>query len=167
MLNKIRNIRGMKYVFEILIFLLIIFAVKTYLQRNLLDGTPPALAGTFITGQKLDSQTLQGKPYLLHFWASWCGVCSLEERSINAISKDYKVVSVAMQSGDAELVNEHMNENDLHFPTIVDEDGEIARSYGVFAVPVSYIINSKGEIAFAESGYTTEWGLRLRLWLAN
>lgn len=167
MLKKLLKIRGMKLVLEILFVVLFIWGVKTYLQRNLLDGTPPTLSGTFVTGQQLAPETLKGKPYLLHFWASWCGVCSLEQSSIDAISKDYTVISVAMQSGDAELINEHMNENNLHFPVIVDEDGELAKKYGVFAVPVTYVINSEGDIAFAESGYTTEWGLRVRLWLAK
>ena len=167
MLVKLLKRHGKKWLIEILLLITVLFVVKTWLQRNLLDGTPPPLSGTFLTGQSVNSNTLKGKTYLLHFWASWCRVCRLEQDNIQAISEDYPVISVAMQSGDAVLVNEYMNENGLHFPVIIDEDGALSRRFGVQAVPVSYVINSKGRIAFAESGYTTEWGLRLRLWLAD
>jgi hypothetical protein len=34
-------------------------------------------------------------------------------------------------------------------------------------VPVSFILSPNGEIAYVETGYTTEAGLRLRLWLST
>ena len=43
----------------------------------------------------------------------------------------------------------------------------MARRYGVGGVPASFILDADGRIAFHERGYTTQWGLRLRLWLAK
>jgi hypothetical protein len=37
----------------------------------------------------------------------------------------------------------------------------------VHAVPASFIIDAEGNIRFVEIGFTTEMGLRLRLWLAQ
>jgi alkyl hydroperoxide reductase subunit AhpC len=51
--------------------------------------------------------------------------------------------------------------------TIVDNDGELARQYGVIGVPTSYILDSEGSIRFSEVGMSSAWGLRFRLWLAE
>jgi alkyl hydroperoxide reductase subunit AhpC len=48
-----------------------------------------------------------------------------------------------------------------------DEDGWISEKWGVHAVPASFIIDRTGRIRFVEVGYTTEIGLRLRLWWAG
>jgi len=60
-----------------------------------------------------------------------------------------------------------MEENNLSYPVIIDEDGILAKQYGVRGVPASFIVNPEGIIAFTEIGYTTNWGLRIRLWLAQ
>jgi thioredoxin-related protein len=47
-----------------------------------------------------------------------------------------------------------------------DQQGLIANAYGVSAVPAVFFTDSNGKIVFTTSGYTSELGLRLRLWLA-
>jgi peroxiredoxin len=91
----------------------------------------------------------------------------LEQNAIDSISKNHTVVSIAMNSGNAIEVNTYLQENNLNFPVIVDEYGDIAKQFGVRGVPTSFIIDAEGNIAFSEMGYTTGWGLRLRLWMAG
>jgi alkyl hydroperoxide reductase subunit AhpC len=71
-----------------------------------------------------------------------------------------------MQSGTAEEVKAYMARQKIKFPVVLDPDGTFARRYGAVAVPASFIIDGKGKVRFVEFGYTTEIGLRLRLWLA-
>ena len=52
-------------------------------------------------------------------------------------------------------------------PVLMDEDGEIARSWGVSGVPATFVVNTSGDISHAGMGYATELGMRLRLWLAE
>lgn len=159
--------RTVRLAIELGIIVAVFLLLKTWLQRDLVKGTPPSLQGKLLNGRHFDMQTLRGKPALIHFWASWCGICKLEQSSINAISKDYTVVSVAMNSGTAEEVSRYMAENQLTFPVINDPTGAIAERYGVRAVPASFILNPQGTISFKETGYTSNWGLRIRLWLAG
>lgn len=167
MFKKLLQHRGIKLTLEILILILIYFAIKAYMQRDLIEGAAPAIQSTFLNGQAINLQTYQGKPLLLHFWAIWCGVCKLEEDSIQAISKDHPVVTVAMSSGSNKEIEAYLKDNDLSFPVINDNDGELAQRYGVSGVPASFIINADGQISYTEVGYTTGWGLRFRLWLAE
>ncbi|MEJ2665466.1 MAG: protein disulfide oxidoreductase, partial [Spirochaetia bacterium] len=55
----------------------------------------------------------------------------------------------------------------LHKTTINDITGKLAGLYGVTGVPSFFILDGKGQIRFIERGYTTSFGLRLRLMLAN
>lgn len=165
-LRKLLKIRGVKPAIEICLLLLIFIALKSWMQRDMIEGAPPELQGSLLSGQKVNLQSLKGEPVLLHFWASWCGICKLEQDSIEAISKDYTVISIAMKSGSKDEIIQYMQKNQLSFPVIADKQGDIAERYGVSAVPASFIINSEGRIDFKETGYTTGWGLRIRLWLA-
>ena len=166
-LQSLLKIRGVKTALELGLIFLIFIVLKTWLQRSMIEGVPPLIQASTLSGQPFDIQALKGKPLLVHFWASWCGVCKLEQDSIEAISKDHTIITIAMKSGTADEVRHYMQQHQLSFPVINDPEGKITYSYGVHAVPASFILNPQGEIAFRESGYTTGWGLRIRLWLAK
>ncbi len=166
-LQKLLKIRGIKFTIEICLILLVFTIIKTWMQRNMIEGTPPAIQASLLDGKHFDLQSIKGKTTLVHFWATWCGICKLEQDSINAISKAHTVITIAMKSGNATEIRQYMLKHKLSFPVIVDAEGHIAKQYGVQAVPASFIINPQGKISFRETGYTSNWGLRIRLWLAG
>jgi len=143
------------------------FVAKTYLQRNMASGVAPEISAQLLNGNPVLLSQYRGKPLLLHFWASWCSICNIEHDSIQSLSQSYPLISVAMASGDVLQVQEYMTSNSLTFPTIADANSAISRKFGVTAVPANFILNPQGKIVFTETGYTSEWGLRLRLWLAG
>lgn len=165
-LRKVLKIRGVKALLEIGLILLLFILLKTWLQRNMVSGPAPTIQARLLDGRDIDSVSLRGKPLLIHFWASWCNICRLEQASIESISHDHAVITIAMNSGNAAEVRQYMAQHHLAFPVVNDPDGTLARRYGVRAVPASFIVNPAGEIVFRERGYTTGWGLRLRLWWA-
>lgn len=91
----------------------------------------------------------------------------MEEDSIASISEDHEVITVAMNSGNDMEITAYLEEQGLSFPVVVDEHGLIAERFGVKGVPTSFIIDPDGSIDFTEVGFTTELGLRTRLWLAG
>ena len=166
-LGQIKNHWAAKFTLQFLLVLLVFLAIKTYQQRHLVQGTAPPIDGVLLNGQKINLQTYQGQPVLVHFWATWCSVCKMEQNSIEAISKKHAVVTIAMNSGPELDVKKYLQDHNLTFPVLVDENGIIAKQFGVHGVPTSFVINPTGAIAFTEVGYTTGWGLRLRLWFAG
>ena len=166
-LKPILKIRAVKLILELAVIVLVFIAIKSFMQRSLIDGPLPHIQGHLLDGQPVHTQTFKGEPLLLHFWATWCPVCKMEQDSINDISKDHNVITIAMNSGNDLEVQAFLEENNLSFPVILDEDGTIAQRFGVSGVPTSFIVGADGDIAFTEVGYTTNWGLRLRLWLAD
>ena len=120
--------------------------------------------GRALDGSPLSLSSLQGRPVLVHFWATWCPVCRLGDANIQAVSQHHAVLTVATQSGDVTALRKYMDERGLDFPVMLDESGFLAARYGVRGVPVSFIVDAASQIRFVEVGYTTELGLRARLW---
>lgn len=152
---------------EAAILLAVLTGVHWYRAQALIEGSAPALQGRLVAdGQPASLQFPTDGPLLVHFWATWCPVCKLEEGTINALSQRYSVLSVAMQSGHADEVGGYLKAHELSFPTIADPSGAIAAEWGVQAVPVSFILDRNGRIRYRSVGYSTGLGLRARLWLA-
>lgn len=148
-------------------FLLVYLAAHTYSQRHLISGSAPRFDAVTMQGVTVNSNSWKDKPVLLHFWATWCPVCKLEQGMINELAKDYRVITVAMNSGGQDAIEHYLNENELNFPVIVDPQGELARKFGVRGVPTGFVIDQTGRIRFKEIGLTTNWGWRIRLNLAE
>jgi thiol-disulfide isomerase/thioredoxin len=125
------------------------------------------LTGTTLNGTAASLETFRGRPGIIEFWASWCEACQAMSANIASVAKDHPVITVASLSGSAERVGTYLNDNRLSFPVVVDPQGRLAASYGVSAFPTVVIIDKRGKILFTESGYTTELGLRARLWFAQ
>jgi hypothetical protein len=60
-----------------------------------------------------------------------------------------------------------MRESGYRWPTLPDPNGEILKKYGLPGTPAFIIINPAGDIRFVSVGFTSEIGLRLRLWWAS
>lgn len=86
--------------------------------------------------------------------------------AIAAIAKDHPVVTVALQSGTHEELRRLMRDLGHDFPVIPDPDGQLAHRWGVSGVPTTFVVDAAGRIRQASVGVGTEWGLRLRLWIA-
>jgi peroxiredoxin len=162
-----RTWRYWRWVRDAGIALLLLIGIRMYQQRNMPKGAAPALSGSDLSGAPVSLADYRGKPVLLHFWATWCGVCKVEQHNIDAVARDLPVLSVASQSGDASEVAAFVREHGIAPRVIVDEESALARRFGVRAFPASFVIDGNGAIRHVEVGYTTELGLRLRMWLAR
>jgi len=162
-----RNRRYLIWGAELLIFVLVYVGVRAWLQRDMVEGPAPAIEVVSVEGQPISLEDYRGKPLLIHFWASWCGICGLEQGTITDLQEDWQVLTIAMQSGNASDIRKHMQEESLDWVVIADPDGGIARRYGVRGVPANFILDAEGNVRFRESGFTTGLGLKARLWTAG
>lgn len=166
--GKTRAAKWRGYAINACLFVVIIFGVRAWQQRDMASGPAPALQGLTLAGQPYTLPHHPPRPLLVHFWATWCPVCRTEQGTIAAIAHDRPdTITIAMQSGAPEEVARYMKEQGIAFPVLNDADGSLARAWGAHAVPASFIVAPDGEIRFVEVGYTTGLGLRLRLWLAG
>lgn len=149
---------------SLVLFIAIVIGVRVWQQRDLPSGAAPPVSGGLLTASELDWRAYRGKPMLLHFWATWCGICEAENDSINEIARDWPVLTVAMSSGSDDEVRAYMEQHGLDFPVLNDQNGVLAAQYGITGVPASFFLDGAGNIRFTEIGYTTGMGMRMRLW---
>lgn len=161
-----RRPRRWRWLRDIALLLLVFVAIQWWQARDLVAGTAPPLVGHLLDGTPYQLDVTHG-PYLVHFWATWCPVCRLEQDSIARIAAGAPVITVATTSGDAQEVAAYLAEHGLAIPVLMDEGGGIARSWGVRGVPATFVVDVDGGVRFAGLGYSTELGLRFRLWLAD
>jgi peroxiredoxin len=163
--KKKRPVR--RWIANLLLILAVFIGIQWWQARPLASGPAPDLKARLVTGEAIDLGQYRGKTVLVHFWAEWCPVCRAEQGNIQAIAEDFPVVTIAMQSGGASAIREHMAEQGIDFATIADPRAEISGAWGVTAVPTSFVVDPEGVIRFTAVGYTTEPGLRTRLWLVD
>ncbi|MCW8933736.1 MAG: redoxin family protein [Gammaproteobacteria bacterium] len=155
----------LKIVLQIIIVLVVYFSIRAWQSVGNIQGLAPVILATSLNNEKIDSRDFQDKPLLIHFWATWCPICQFENDNIENIAKDYQVISIASWSEGTAEVRKYLKDEHLNLPiVIVDEDAEWAKVFAVKGVPTSFIVDKKGVIQFIERGYTSEMGLRFRLW---
>lgn len=160
------------YLANLLLVLLVFTGVQLWQTRDVPSGLAPDLPVTLLQVDGSQASTTlsawrarhPGQAVVIHFWADWCPICRTEEHSITRLARDWPVLTVAMQSGDAAKVNATLRKRDLPWPTVIDPRGEITRAHGLQAVPAFLLIDGQGRIRTPAVGYTTEIGMRLRLW---
>jgi len=158
--------RYLRYAAEIGLVLAIYAGFRVYQLRDAPTGPAPALSATGIDGAALSILPTE-EPVLVHFWATWCGVCEAEEDNIHSVADGHRVITVASQSGTPGAVSAYLADHELAFPVVNDPRGSIAQAWGVRAFPTSFIVDPDGQIRHVEVGYTSTLGLRARLWLAG
>lgn len=161
------NKKYYRWIAEITLIIVVITGLRFWMQRDIVSGLAPTINALTLSGQNYNLFQDKRRPILIHFWATWCPVCKLEQSNIENISKKYPVITVAMQSGNNNELKHFMQEEKLSFNVINDENGKLSKAYRIKGVPVSFIVNKNNEIEFVEVGYTTELGLQMRLWWAG
>jgi thiol-disulfide isomerase/thioredoxin len=165
--------RGKRLAIELAVFVAIFVAVRAWQRRGVIEGAAPRLEGVDVLGERVALARGSGGPTLVHFWATWCGVCEAMDGNVAAVAEDTNVITVAVRSGDARAIVASLEEEGLvtndrpAFRVIPDPNGALASAWGVSAFPTSFVVDEDGAIRSVEVGYTTELGLRARLALAD
>lgn len=108
-------------------------------------GSTETIKLSKIVGQRL---------VLLNFWTTWCPYCVKEIPELKRIYNKYKengLVVVGVNIGEPETkVLNFIRVNSIPYKVVLDQNGIVARSYGVRGIPTNFIININGEIIFAD-----------------
>lgn len=146
-------------------FLLVFVAVRAYQQRGMAEGDfPPVILNTF-DGQPVDVSSFRGKKFVVYFWATWCPVCKVQRSAVESVAADHTVLTILLPSDDVESARDYFQSMSPKLYKLADISGEVSRRAGVRGVPAMFFVDENMKIRFREVGYTTGWGIRLRLWL--
>jgi len=157
------NVKSVAKEFVIsMVFLFILTNIISYVRKPTLDSERlPRLDVQLL--DRSEYHVKNGIPLIVHFWATWCPTCKLEASNIESISKDYEVLTIAVNSGSDKEIKAYMKERGLTFHVLNDSEGKWAQQFKVEAYPTTFIYDSQGILKFTEVGYTTTAGLLARL----
>jgi thiol-disulfide isomerase/thioredoxin len=159
--------RWRRWAYEGIFALAVFTGIQAYMARGAAGGMAPALAGLDLAQQPLSLKVPSSGPTVVHFWATWCGICGAMDDNVAALAENYNVISVALSSGTAAEIDAHLRGRELVLPVLQDADGALSRSWGVRGVPTTFFLDASGRIQNVTVGYSTRLGLHARAWRAG
>jgi peroxiredoxin len=116
----------------------------------LADHPAPDFTLSSLAGTKVALSDLKGQVLLINVWATWCPPCRVEMPTIQAAYEQYHeqgftVLAVNLQE-DPSAVATFMRDHQLTFPVLLDEDGQVSRTYQAAALPSSFFVDRRGVI---------------------
>jgi peroxiredoxin len=159
--------RILKEIVSTLVLLFVISMIMNYIRKPEIKEDIYSLTLTDINSNSLAMKEYKKEPLVIHFWATWCPTCKLEASNIEALSKKYNVVSIAVTSGSNKKIQLFMKEHHLNYKVINDSNGDLAKKFGIEAYPTTLIYDRNGKLTFSEVGYSTTLGLQARIALSN
>ena len=158
--------RQLTRMLSILVCLIVLSAGQTHLvfAKSVNYPAPPislqqpnqlATTGTRATSLK----DLKGKVVYVDFWASWCVPCRRSFPWMNQIQQQYGddlVVLAINLDQEPELAQQFLQDNPAAFHVEFNANGELAQAYQVVGMPSSYLIDKRGQVRFAHTGFFTK-----------
>lgn len=129
-------------------------------ELDLIRPPKPKLAEDFTIptagGQPFKLSAQRGKPVFINFWATWCPPCLEEMPALERLwrgRKDAGFVMLAVTvDANPKLATPFIERHGFTFTVGLDPRMELANSYGVRALPSSFVIDRDGRLAAVAVG---------------
>ena len=126
-------------------------------------ATPRPAAPDFtvydVEGNAVSLSSMQGKPVVVNFWASWCGPCKSEmpdfQKAYEQHGEAVHFMIVNMTDGmqeTKEKAKAYVDKQGFTFPVYYDTDMDAAMTYGVSSIPATYFVAADGSLIARANG---------------
>lgn len=135
---------------------LVLGIALTTIQAATVGKSAPDFALTGNHGAIVRLSDYKGRIVLLDFWATWCGGCKVEIPWYMEFQNKYKdkglaVIGVAMDDDGWKKVKPFASAKKMNYPIVLGSD-DLAKRYGVTALPLTLLIDREGKIAARTPG---------------
>ena len=144
----------------IFFYLLIIDRNPSELPSTLLDKNVPKFKTESLLKDKkfISSEEFENEILLVNFFATWCKPCRDEHIFIKRFSneKGIKVIGINYKDNPKKAIQWLKELGNPYTDIAVDKSGRIAIDWGVYGIPETFIVNSKGIIKYRHVGPVTK-----------
>ena len=141
-------------------YLLIIERNPSELTSNLLNKNVPKFETESLLKNKnfISSEEFGNEIVLVNFFATWCKPCRDEHEYIKRFSDEKKIRVVGINYKDnTEKTFEWLKKLGNPYSDIpIDKNGRVAIDWGVYGIPETFVVNSKGIIKYRHVGPITK-----------
>ena len=141
-------------------YLLIIERNPSELPSNLLDKNVPNFKTESLLKNEnfVSSKEFGNEIIIVNFFATWCKPCRDEHVYIKRFSneKGIRVVGINYKDKPNNAIEWLENLGNPYSDVPVDDNGRIAIDWGVYGIPETFIVNSKGIIKYRHVGPITK-----------
>jgi cytochrome c biogenesis protein CcmG/thiol:disulfide interchange protein DsbE len=136
---------------ESLAFLSLLMVLLLVFPKQILSDPAPGFSLPLLDGNELISLSeLEGKTVYIDFWASWCGPCRqslpLYEVMNKSLPQDkFQLVAINLDESREDAL-QFLNKHPVSYTVAFDPEGVSASSWGIRAMPSSFLIGPRGEI---------------------
>ena len=170
--EKIKNFIAMKKQLLIIPSILFLIILSTFfylliiernpfeLPSNLLDKNVPNFeTESLLKNEKfISAQEFGDEIILVNFFASWCQPCRDEHVYIKRFSneKGIRIIGINYKDSSSNAVEWLKNLGNPYSDIPLDRNGRIAIDWGVYGIPETFIVDSKGIIKYRHVGPITK-----------
>lgn len=118
-----------------------------------------------LEGKEVSLSDYRGKVVLVNFWATTCGFCDKEMPDLDAIDKendDVVVLAVDVMEKESK-VKSYIEKGGYGFEVVLDEKGDIARTYLVSGFPTTAVVNKEGILVSGRVGMLTKEQMKIEV----
>ena len=123
------------------------------------DHTAPDFTMLDLEWNEVTLASFVGKPIVLNFWASWCGPCKSEMPEIQEFYEQYgeNVQFILVSVDDSlETAKKFIEDEGYTFPVYFDNTSLGGYSYGASSIPLTYFIDTDGQMVAYFRGAMSE-----------
>jgi thiol-disulfide isomerase/thioredoxin len=123
----------------------------------------PPLRVTAFDGSTVTLDSFRGRPVVVNFFESWCGICQIEQPDLSKVAADYagKAGFVGISYHDTvDAGRGYQRRFDVSYPLANDRSGKTWARWEVPYQPVTVLVDSERRVAERFDGGTTGGTLR-------
>jgi len=141
-------------------YLLIIERDPFELPSNLLDKNVPNFEAESLLKNEnfVSSKEFGNEIILVNFFATWCRPCRDEHVYVKRFSneKGIRVIGINYKDSSDNAIEWLKKLGNPYSNVPVDKNGRIAIDWGVYGIPETFVVNSKGIIKYRHVGQITK-----------